>query len=238
MHVGKRRGEAMLDVRKIVALGCRVLGAEGHGDLVWGHLSMRDPDGRGVWMKAAGWGFEEVRPDRVLLVDWDGHVLEGDGRRHAEYAIHTEVMAARGDVQAVAHTHSSAAVAFGATGMPLQPVSHEATLFVPPDIARFTRTGDLILTPELGRSLAESLGERNAALMINHGVVVAAADLPTAVVTTVLLDAACAMNLRVHAAGGAAHVSSEQESLAKRQHCYPAPLMRQAWEYLVRRLPA
>lgn len=238
MGPGRKESMLMREIRELLALGCRVLGAAGHGDLVWGHLSMRDPAGRGVWMKASGWGFEEVMPDRVLLVDRDGGVLEGAGRRHVEYPIHTEIMAVRADVNAVAHTHSAAAVAFGATGRALQPVSHEATLFVPPDIARFTKTGDLILTPELGGSLAEVLGDRNAALMVNHGVVVAAPDVPTAVVTTVLLDAACEMNLRVLAAGGAARVSPEAEALAKREHCYPAPLLRQAWDYLVRRLPA
>jgi ribulose-5-phosphate 4-epimerase/fuculose-1-phosphate aldolase len=132
------------------------------------------------------------------------------------------------------HTHSPAAVAFGATGQPLQPVSHEATLFVPPDIARFTATGDLVLTPEVGKALAEALGDRNAALMVNHGVIVAAADVATAVVTTILLDAACRMQLRVLAAGGARHWSTDEEAIAKRAHCYPPPLIRHAWEFLVR----
>lgn len=115
-------------------------------------------------------------------------------------------------------------------------MSHEATLFVPPDIARFTYTGDLILTPELGRNLARAVGDRNAALMVNHGVVVAAADVESAVVTTILLEAACRMQLTVLAAGGARHRSSEQEAMSKRQNCYNPVLLEQAWEYLVRGL--
>jgi ribulose-5-phosphate 4-epimerase/fuculose-1-phosphate aldolase len=134
------------DLRHEVALGCRVLGEEDQGDLVWGHVSARDPEGRGVWMKASTYGFEEIGPERVILVDREGHVLEGSGRRHAEYPIHTEITAARGDVGAVVHTHSPPAVALGATGHPLRPISHEANLFVPPELARFTKTGDLILT--------------------------------------------------------------------------------------------
>ena len=227
----------MREVQEQVSLGCRVLGAADQSDLVWGHLSARDPAGRGVWMKSSGWGVEEVSPERVVLVDPEGEVLEGDGRRHIEYPIHTEVMAGRPDVGAVVHSHSRSAVAFGATGQPLLPVSHEGTLFVPPDIARFTRTGDLIKSRELGRALAESLGERNAALMINHGVVVAAADVETAVATAILLDSACRMALDVLAAGGARHWSSDEEALSKRGNCYPDPLLRQAWAYLVRRLP-
>lgn len=226
----------MDSLRETLALGCRVLGAANQSDLVWGHLSARDPDGRGVWMKAGGHGFEEVDATRTVLVGWHGQVLGGNGRAHAEYPIHTEVIAARDDVGAVVHTHSRAAVALGATGAALEPMSHEGTLFVPPDIPRFTATGDLILTADLGKQVAACLGQRNAALMVNHGVVVAAPDVSRAVVTTVLLDAACEMQLRVMSAGGAHHRSSDAEARAKREHCYNDALLEQAWRYLVRRL--
>src|SRR6266545_5253223 len=138
------------ELRRTVALGCRILGAEEQGDLVCGHVSARDAEGRGVWIKAATLGFDEVQPEDVLLVDAEGNVLEGKGRRHAEYPIHTEVIAAAPSVGAVVHTHAPAAVTFAALDVPLRPISHEGTLFVPPDLARFTKTGDLILTRELG----------------------------------------------------------------------------------------
>jgi L-fuculose-phosphate aldolase len=224
------------ELRTDVSLGCRILDAEGHGDLVWGHVSVRDGEGRGIWMKAAALGLEEVGPDQVLLVGWEGAVLEGEGRRHAEYPIHTEVMAARPDVGAVVHTHAPHAVALGATQQPLRPISHEATLFVPPDIARFTKTADLILTAELGRDVAEGLADRNALLLVNHGIVAVGPDVPAAVVTAVLLERACRMQLVAQAAGGWATWSDDEEALAKRSHCYSPEHLRQAWDYLVRRL--
>jgi L-fuculose-phosphate aldolase len=223
-------------LRREVALGCRVLAAEDQGDLVWGHVSARDPGDRGAWMKAATLGFEEVGAEEVILVGRDGEVLEGQGRRHAEYPLHTETMAARPDVGSVVHTHSPAAVALGATGHPLRPISHEANLFVPPKMARFTQTGDLILTPELGRDVATALGPRNAVLLVNHGILAVGPDVPTAVVTAVLLDRACRIQLTAMSAGGWATWSDDAEALSKRGHCYPPQLLRQAWDYLVRRL--
>ena len=223
------------ELRETVALGCRILGAEEQGDLVWGHVSARDPDGRGVWMKAATLGFDEIGPEEVLLVGRDGDVLEGRGRRHAEYPIHTEVMATRPDVGAVVHTHAPAAVAFAALDVPLRPISHEGTLFVPPDIARFTETGDLILTRELGGSVAEAIADRNALLLVNHGIVAAGPDVPTAVLTAILLDRACRMQLTAMAAAELRRWSDEEEALSKREHCYAPELLRQAWEYLGRR---
>ena len=228
--------DATVDVRRLVALGCRVLGAEGHSDLVWGHVSARDPDGRGVWMKASTYGFEEITEDRVLLVSPDGDVLAGEGRRHAEYPIHTEIVQARHDVGAVVHTHAPGAVAFGSLDVPLLPLSHEGTLFVPPDLVRFTLTGDLILTAALGRSVAGSLADRNAVLLVNHGIVTEGPDVPTAVMTAILLDRACRMQLTAMSAGEVRRWSGDDEALSKRTNCYPPALLRQAWDHLVRRL--
>src|SRR5215212_5277940 len=197
-----RRVAGVEELRAEVALGCRTLGDQDQGDLVWGHVSARDPDGRGVWMKASALGFDEVGPEHVILVSWDGEVLEGEGARHSEYPIHTELMRARADVGGVVHTHAPWAVAFASTEHPLRPISHDGTLFVPPDIARFTKTGDLILTGELGEALAATVGDRNAALMVHHGIVTCGADVVTAVMTAVFLERACRTNMRAIAAGG------------------------------------
>jgi ribulose-5-phosphate 4-epimerase/fuculose-1-phosphate aldolase len=224
------------ELRRSVALGCAVLGADGQSDLIWGHVSARDPEGDGVWMKAASLGFEEVGVNNVLLVTPGGGIAHGDGRRHAEYPIHTEIVAARSDVHAVVHTHAVNAVAFGSLGVPLLPLSHEGTLFVPPGIARFTRTADLILTPELGREVAAAIGDRNALLLVNHGIVTVGPDVPTAVLTAVILERACRTQLIAMAAGDPSRWSDDDEALAKRGHCYSPAQLEQAWAYLVRRL--
>jgi L-fuculose-phosphate aldolase len=221
---------------ELVATASRVLAAEGHDDLIWGHASVRDPGGRGVWIKSAEWSLAEITPDRVHLVDGTGAVLVGGGARHSEYPIHTEVMAARPGVGAVVHTHPPHAVALAATGQPLRPVSHAATLFVPPPVPRFTATADLILTTELGRQVAEALGDARALFLVNHGIVTVGPDLPTATVTAVLLERACRQQLLTHAFGGWPSWSDPEEALAKRGHVYPERALRAAWDYLVRNL--
>jgi L-ribulose-5-phosphate 4-epimerase len=224
------------ELRSLVATGCRVLGQQDQADLVWGHLSARDPNGRGVWMKRSAIGFDEVGEEDVLLVSSEGEVIGGEGRRHTEYPIHTEIMAARPDVGAVVHTHARSVVAFAALDVPLLPVSHEGTLFTPPDVPRFVETSDLIVTAALGQRVAEVLGDGNAVLLVNHGLVVAATDVPTAVISAILLDRACRMQLTAMAAGPLRRWTDPQEALVKREHCYSPTLLVQGWEYLVRRL--
>ena len=225
------------DPRQLVATASQVLGASGHGDLVWGHASTRDPEGRGAWLKQAGWGFEEITPDRVHCVDGGGAVTVGDGKRHSEYPIHLQILAARPDVNAVVHTHSRYAVALAASGQRLLPVSHEANFFTPPEVPRFEETADLILTAELGDKVAAALGDAPALFLVNHGIVCVGPDLQTATVTAILLERACQQQLITQQFGGFATWSEPAESLRKREHIYGGAAMHSVWDYLVRTLP-
>src|SRR5689334_2210462 len=83
------------DARAEVVLGGRVLESAGLSDMAWGHVSARDPEGRGAWMKAAGQGFDEVTEATVPLVDPEGEVLAGEGARDSEHPIHTPPRSAR-----------------------------------------------------------------------------------------------------------------------------------------------
>jgi ribulose-5-phosphate 4-epimerase/fuculose-1-phosphate aldolase len=216
-----------------VALGCRVLGKTGQNDLTLGHISARDPDGRGVWLKGSGFGLEESLAANVVLTTEAGEVLEGTGRRHAEYPIHTEVMKARPDVNFVVHTHPIFSVAFAALGVPLVAVGHDGAELVPPDVPRFTATSGLILTPELGRLVAETLGGLPALFLVNHGIVTVGPDLETAVMRAYYLEKAAQTQLLAMSAGELRHWSSDDEAAEKRSG-WLAVTKGQMFEYLVR----
>lgn len=226
------------DVRELVSRGSRVLGAAGLDDYIWGHVSVRDPEGRGAWLKRAGIGLSEVLAADVQLVSPEGEVIEGAGERHIEYPIHTEVLAARPDVAAVVHIHPPHAVALAAAGVALRPFSHAGSLFTPPAMPVFDATSDLIRSRELGQSVASSLGDRNAVFLLNHGIVTVGPDLPTAVFTAMLLEEACEQQLRTVGYGGEARWTSDAEALEKRERIYSPRAIRNVWEHLTRRLEA
>jgi ribulose-5-phosphate 4-epimerase/fuculose-1-phosphate aldolase len=215
--------------------GCLALSAAGQTDMVWGHPSVRDPDGRGVWMKCSGWGFEEITADRIVLVDPDGNVLAGIGPRHIEYPIHTQIMAVRPDVGAVVHTHSQAACQFAALDVPLRPLDHAGSLFCYPDIPRFTQTGGLIKNRALGEALAAALGDAIACLLPQHGIVTVGQDIPAAIMTAVLLDRACRTQLDAMAAGPLVTWGDEQDTVAKRADVWSPRQLQAGYDYLLRR---
>ncbi|MFC3577506.1 class II aldolase/adducin family protein [Streptomyces yaanensis] len=209
----------------------RALAAAGLTDMVWGHAAVRDPDSDGVWMKASGWGFEEIETERVLLVSREGEVLHGEGKRHIEYPIHTEIMARRPDVGCVVHLHAPALSAFASLDVPLRPISHDGTVFCDPQVPRFTRTGALIATAELGTALADTLGDAPACLMPQHGAVTVGPDAGTAVMYAVLLERACRTQLMAMSAGGPKVWSDSEEAAFKRNQIWNPTQIDAGWNY-------
>jgi L-fuculose-phosphate aldolase len=68
-----------------LAAAHRFLAAEGHEDRTSGHVSWRDPSGRGFWMKRAHIGMDEaLHASDMILVGWDGATVAGTGARHRE----------------------------------------------------------------------------------------------------------------------------------------------------------
>ena len=213
----------------------RALGAAGQSDMVWGHVSIRDPEGRGVWLKASGWSFEELTPERVVLVTPDGEVLAGSERRHIEYPIHTEVLNARPDLNSVVHTHAPAAVSFAALDQPLLAISHDGVEFAEPQIARFTTTGALIKSAELGKALAETIGDGVGCLIPQHGLVTVGPNPATAVMRALLLARACHVQLQAMAAGPIRRSSDSAEIALKKAEVWPQSQIDAGYAYLCRK---
>ncbi|WP_037857866.1 class II aldolase/adducin family protein [Streptomyces sp. NRRL S-340] len=220
--------------RGLAVEASHALAAAGQGDMVWGHVAVRDPDGRGIWIKAPGWGLEEVRDDRLQLVSYEAEVLIGEGAPHKECHIHLEILQASPDLDCTVHTHAVSAIAFAALDVPLLPLSHEGALFAGEDVPRFRDTGGLVSSPELGRALSAVLGAAPAALMPKHGLVAAGHTAAAAVMHAVLLDSACAVQLRAQAAGRAVVHSDVTEARAKRAQCWPDSQLLAGYRYLVR----
>jgi ribulose-5-phosphate 4-epimerase/fuculose-1-phosphate aldolase len=223
-------------VRNRLVQACRILALEGQGDHIWGHVTARVP-GRPdlLFMKPATIGLEEIGPEDVITVNLDGEKVEGKMPRHIEVFIHTEVMRARPDVTAVVHTHPPHAVAFGALGRELRPVSHDGAIFCD-GLPVFSETSDLITNAPQGRSVARSLGDHGGLLLRNHGIVTAATTIEEAVMKAIFLEKACKIQLMCEACGGAKHVSSPEDAKVKRGRLLHESQVNAAFNYFARRV--
>jgi L-fuculose-phosphate aldolase len=233
--MGRRQGASEAELKRRLARAGYILAMEGQGDAAWGHATVRLPGSEVLWMKPAGMGLEEVKAEEMILIDLEGRVVQGKGPRHIEVFIHSEIMRARPDVCAVVHTHAVFPTVFASLGVPLRPVTHEGSVFVPPDIPRFDETTDLISTPERGKAVARTLGDRSALILLSHGIVTTGASIEAAAINALLLDKASRAQLLLPGAIPR-HWSSDADALVKRELLLGQGHKELRWNYLLRRL--
>jgi L-fuculose-phosphate aldolase len=220
-----------------VARACRILEMEGHGDMTLGHLSLRDPSGRGFWLKRNRIGLGEVLgPADFVLVDWDGQQIGGTGGRHSEWPIHSEILRVRPDLQVVAHTHPFHACVFSSSLDPLQPFTVDADYFV--DVPRHEEEVALITTKDEGAALANALGQGFVVLMANHGVTFCGTSVAHAACVGIFLEKACKAQLAGLSAGFRAGIPSSATRLKRHRQVMTPIHWEHSWSYFCRKLMA
>ncbi|MDX3894673.1 class II aldolase/adducin family protein [Pusillimonas sp.] len=196
--------------RKLIDAG-KILEDAGQGDLTRGHVSIRMPGDPTLFlMKPHSHGFDEITPENIVVCNLEGEKVDGQGKRHSEVFIHSEIYRVRPDVNSVIHSHPAHAVALSATGRPLRPISQPAVAFAD-GLPYYTDTINLIRSQEMGRGVAQALGACKAVLMRNHGVALVGKTVEEATILAIMLDNACQIQLLAEAAGGIGQEFSPQE---------------------------
>ncbi|GAA3732239.1 ribulose-5-phosphate 4-epimerase/fuculose-1-phosphate aldolase [Spinactinospora alkalitolerans] len=230
--------ESIANVLHELARAHRILEMEGHGDMSMGHLSYRDPHGRGLWLKQGNLGLEEVTGRDFILIDFDGNVLEGQGLRHLEWPLHTEIMLARPEVNVVGHSHPFHSTVFSATTAEIAPYVNHAVWFADHGVPRFTETSHIITTQPLGASVAQTLGEAEAVLLANHGVAFVGRNVKEAALSGIFLEKAAKAQLALAASGLAHDPPGAAETIEKHRVIYPERARSNYWMYFNRKLSA
>jgi L-ribulose-5-phosphate 4-epimerase len=151
-----------------------------------GHVSTRLPDGETLLIQSFDASRSDLIPDELYIVDLDGNVLDGpsDARPVNEVEIHSEVLRARPDINAVLHYHPEVATLFTMVeGIELIPMKNHAYRWAS-GIPTHPESWH-IDTPERGRAMAETLGNHNAVLLRAHGAVLVSEDIPSLMVDAV-----------------------------------------------------
>jgi L-ribulose-5-phosphate 4-epimerase len=75
----------------------------------WGNVSGIDRKKGIVAIKPSGVSYDELSADKIVLVDMDGNVVEGDMNPSSDTATHLELYRNFGNIGGVCHTHSTSA---------------------------------------------------------------------------------------------------------------------------------
>jgi len=160
-----------------------------------GNLSLRlAGDSSQLWITPSSTFKGNLRPQDMLRIDLEGRKLDREaGPPSSEHQIHTEILKARPDLNAVIHTHAPWATLLVLTETPFLPISSEAAFIGEIPRVPFIMPGSL----ELAQAVTEALGETGSAvLMQNHGLVVAGTDLRRAASTSEVIERCAELILR------------------------------------------
>ena len=180
-----------------LVLANHILAHEGVLD-AYGHVSVRDARNPTHFLLASHLAAGVVTAADILEYDLNSKPIRADAPTgYTERFIHSEIYRARPDVMAVVHCHAPDLIPFSVTGIALRPVYHMAAFLgegVPVFEIRDAGgvTDMLIRNPDLGHALAQTLGNKPAALMRGHGAVVVADSLH------VVVGRAYYMNMNAH----------------------------------------
>ncbi|EAU88311.1 class II aldolase/adducin domain-containing protein [Coprinopsis cinerea okayama7 len=190
-----------------LAQAFRIFGNLGFNEGVAGHITVRDPIKTDCfWVNPFGLHFSLIKPEDLLLVDHAGKIQDESGPRRmlntAAYMIHAAIHTARPDVLCAAHTHSIFGKAFSSLGIELAMLNQDACAFYN-DIVLYNQFNGIVLDKDEGFNIAKELGSKKAAILQNHGLLVATNTIEATVFFYIALERACQAQLMADAAAGA-----------------------------------
>ncbi|KAF7348799.1 Aldolase-II domain-containing protein [Mycena venus] len=201
-----------------LAQALRIFGNRGYDEGVAGHITVRDPIRPDCfWVNPFGLHFKLIQPHDLLLVDHHGKILEESGQKDgpfrilntAAFMIHSAIHAARPDVLCAAHSHSVYGKAFSTLGKMLDPISQDACAFYQ-DHALYTQYNGIVLDEVEGLAIAEALGSKKAAILQNHGLLVATSSIEATIHFYISMERACQAQLLAEAAGKTVPINPAQ----------------------------
>ncbi len=116
-----------------------------------------------------------LRMDQIIMVDWEGRVVQGEGQPTSEMAMHLAVYRLRSEIDAVIHAHPPLVTAFSIAGVSLEEfILPEVvmSLGLVPTAAYATPT-----TSEVPESIQGLIERYDALILERHGALTVGQDL-------------------------------------------------------------
>ena len=152
-----------------------------------GNVSARLPGGL-LAITPMGKSYEGMSADEIVVVDSGLDPVEGDLMPSSESLLHVAIYRARPDVGGIVHTHAVYSSAVAAAGMAIPPIVDEMVVTLGGEV----RVSEY--APPASEAMAErvcsALGNRDAALIRNHGAVAVGADPHDALEASILTERA------------------------------------------------
>jgi ribulose-5-phosphate 4-epimerase/fuculose-1-phosphate aldolase len=184
-------------LRRDLAAAYRLAARFGWDDTLYTHFSVRLPASDGqqrFLLNPFGLLFDEVRASDLIVVDMQGHIVQGDAALNpAGFTIHSAVHMARADAHCVIHTHTLAGMAVAASSSGLLQLNQISAEFHE-GIGYHPYEGVATNLEERSRIQA-ALGHKAALILRHHGLLSVGPTVADAFYVMYYLNRACEIQL-------------------------------------------
>ena len=200
-----------------------------HADIIDynGHASVRLDDGR-MLINIGSCQRSRLTAADICTIDSEGQVVDGTpGKPPLEFHLHAGIYRARTDVKAVVHAHPKWSTYLTMTGTAYTPVYAQGSLVYPVPVLDSPNS---INNPVMAARLAQTLGQRPAAMMKSHGAVTVGKDMVEAFVLANYMEENAyrqCMALQI----GQPYAFNAQELAMCREKLWSPALFKRAWDH-------
>lgn len=116
-----------------------------------------------------------LKPEEIIVLDFDGNVVEGNGKPSKEFPMHQAIYRERPETGGVVHTHPVYATAFALAGknIPDNLLIESGVMLQGCGLAEYAKPGSV----ELAQKIVPLLPDCDAILLKNHGAITYGKDL-------------------------------------------------------------
>lgn len=204
--IGKDETSMLETLKQAVYEANMELPRKGLVTYTWGNVSGIDRESGLVVIKPSGVNYEDLTPEKLVVLDLEGNVVEGNLNPSSDTKTHLELYKAYPQLGGIVHTHSPYAVAWAQAGkdIPCYGTTHADYFYGPVPCARSLTLDEVEADYEksTGEVIIETFSERSidpafvpAVICRNHGPFTWGKDAKQAVYHAVVLEEVARMAL-------------------------------------------
>jgi L-ribulose-5-phosphate 4-epimerase len=153
-----------------------------------GNISLRLPEPDRFLITPSDLEYDKMSADDIVVVDANSNLIEGRHGPSSEVTVHMAIYRRRPDVQAIVHTEPVFSNVWGVIGEPILGALVNMVIYTKGAVpimpfALSNRT-------EFGDAMCDVMGDLNAVVWANHGLLTVGPDLRTAFKTSVAVESA------------------------------------------------
>lgn len=163
-----------------------------------GNISARSegPDEDGILLTPSGVPYDQLSPDHIIAMDWEGAWSAGiDGLKPtSEWRFHLDIMKARDDIGGIVHAHPPFATALACLRRDI-PAFHYMVAVAGGAVIKCSEYATFG-SGDLSAVAINALGDRNACLLANHGIIACGETVDKALALAVEVEALAGQYMR------------------------------------------